>query len=175
MAILEIEVAAEEQAREQREARLAGLSVSEWAKQRLFGAAPVTFTTDDGEIPDLHADRSRAGKSNKNYTSVEEQVEYGLESVDEGRRVEVSVRDLIYINNTLGEIVRFFHNRDHYPNISAVHKFIGDKEAGALHLLSECYYHKLGNILPDDIEAGYNGGALENPSAPYYHRLPSHG
>ncbi len=63
MAILEIEVAAEEQARAQREARLAGLSLSEWAKQRLFGAPPVTFTTDDGEvyeIPDLPADLSRA-------------------------------------------------------------------------------------------------------------------
>lgn len=63
MAILEIEVAAEEQARAQREARLAGLSLSEWAKRRLFGPPPVTFTTDDGEayeIPDLPADLSRA-------------------------------------------------------------------------------------------------------------------
>lgn len=64
MAILEIEVAAEEQARAQREARLAGLSLSEWAKRRLFGPpSPVTFTTDDGEvyeIPDLPADLSRA-------------------------------------------------------------------------------------------------------------------
>ena len=63
MAILEIEVAAEEQARAQREARQAGLSLSEWAKRRLFGPPPVTFTTDDGEvyeIPDLPADLSRA-------------------------------------------------------------------------------------------------------------------
>ena len=63
MAILEIEVAAEEQARAQREAQQAGLSLSEWAKRRLFGAPPVTFTTDDGEvyeIPDLPADLSRA-------------------------------------------------------------------------------------------------------------------
>ena len=63
MAILEIEVAAEEQARAQREARLAGLSLSEWAKRRLFGLPPVTFTTDDGavyEIPDLPADLSRS-------------------------------------------------------------------------------------------------------------------
>ena len=63
MAILEIEVAAEEQARAQQEARQAGLSLSEWAKRRLFGPPPVTFTTDDGEayeIPDLPADLSRA-------------------------------------------------------------------------------------------------------------------
>ncbi len=63
MAILEIEVAAEEQARAQQEARLAGLSLSEWAKRRLFCPTLVTFTTDDGEvyeIPDLPADLSRA-------------------------------------------------------------------------------------------------------------------
>jgi hypothetical protein len=63
MAILEIEVAAEEQARAQREAQQAGLSLSEWAKRRLFASPPVTFTTDDGEvyeIPDLPADLSRA-------------------------------------------------------------------------------------------------------------------
>lgn len=63
MAILEIEVAAEEHARAQQEARLAGLSLSEWAKRRLFSPSPVTFTTDDGEvyeIPDLPADLSRA-------------------------------------------------------------------------------------------------------------------
>ena len=63
VAILKIGAAAEEQARAQREAYLAGLSVSEWAKRRLFGAQPVTFTTDDGEvyeIPDLPADLSRA-------------------------------------------------------------------------------------------------------------------
>jgi hypothetical protein len=63
MAILEIEVAVEEQARAQREAQQAGLSLSEWAKRRLFGLPPVIFTTDDGEvyeIPDLPADLSRA-------------------------------------------------------------------------------------------------------------------
>lgn len=63
MAILEIEVAAEEQARAQREAQQAGMPLSEWAKRRLFGPSPVTFTTDDGEvyeIPDLPADLSRA-------------------------------------------------------------------------------------------------------------------
>ena len=56
MAILEIEVAAEEQAQAQREAQQAGLSFSEWAKRRLFGPPPVTFTTDDGEVYEISLD-----------------------------------------------------------------------------------------------------------------------
>ena len=107
----------------------------------------------------------------KQYTSVEEQVEYGLESIDESRRVEVSVRDLVYIHNTIGEIIGFFHNRDHYPSIAAIHKFIGSKNAGALHLLAECYYQKLHNMLPEDIHAGYDEGLFGNPNSPYYHQL----
>jgi hypothetical protein len=63
MAILEIEIGRDEQARLQQEAQSAGVSMSEWARRRLFGAPPVTFTTDDGEvyvIPDLPADLGRA-------------------------------------------------------------------------------------------------------------------
>ena len=63
MAVGETEVAAEEQAQAQRKAHLAGLSLSEWAKRRLFGPLPVTFITDDGEvyeIPDLPSDLSPA-------------------------------------------------------------------------------------------------------------------
>ncbi len=53
MAMLEIEAAAEEQARAQWKSCLAGLSLA-------------TFTTDDGEvyeIPDLPADLSRASEA----------------------------------------------------------------------------------------------------------------
>ncbi len=63
MAVLEIEIGIDEQTRIQRDAEHAGVSVSEWARRRLFGTSPVTFTTDDGEvyeIPDLPEDLGRA-------------------------------------------------------------------------------------------------------------------
>ncbi len=63
MAILEIEIGKDEQTRLQQEAQSAGVSVSEWARRRLFENPPVTFTTDDGEvyvIPDLPLDLGRA-------------------------------------------------------------------------------------------------------------------
>ena len=106
----------------------------------------------------------------KQYTSVEEQVKYGLDSIDESRKTEVSVRDLVYIQNTIGEMIGFFHNPDHYPNIAAVQKFIGNKDAGAFHLLAECYYSKLYDMLPEDIHQEYDGGPFDNPNPPYYHQ-----
>lgn len=107
---------------------------------------------------------------NKLHTSVEEQVEHGLDSIDENRKIEVSVRDLVYLHNTIGEIINFFHNPDHYPSIAAVQKFIGNKDAGAFHLLAECYYHKLYDMLPEDIHKRYDGGQFDNPNPPYYHQ-----
>ncbi len=104
----------------------------------------------------------------KRYTSVEEQVEYGLDSIDGSRKIEVSVRDLVYIQNTIGEMTGFFHNPDHYPDIAALQKFIGTKDAGAFHLLVECDYSKLYHMLPEDIHQGYDGGPFDNPNFPYY-------
>lgn len=63
MAILELEIAPGEQARLQREAKTAGVTVSDWARRKLFGPSVVTFTTDDGmvyEIPDLPSDLGQA-------------------------------------------------------------------------------------------------------------------
>ena len=59
MAILELELAPGEQARLQREAQTAGVTVIDWARRKLFGPSVVTFTTDDGmayESPDLPSD-----------------------------------------------------------------------------------------------------------------------
>jgi len=76
MAKLEIDLWPEEQALLERQARRAGLPVRDWVRRRLLETpsetpiretpsetAPVTFTTDDGEvyeIPDLPADLGRA-------------------------------------------------------------------------------------------------------------------
>ena len=106
----------------------------------------------------------------KQYTSVEEQVNYGLDSIDENRTIDVCARDLVYVHNTIGEMLGFFHNPDHYPDIAAVQKFMGSKNAGAFHLLVECYYRKLPAMLPEDIQEGLDEGVFDNPAASYYHQ-----
>lgn len=61
MAILEIELASEEQTHIRKEAERAHLSVQDWVRQRLLPRP--AFITDDGEvfeIPDLPEDLGRA-------------------------------------------------------------------------------------------------------------------
>ncbi len=103
------------------------------------------------------------------HTSVEEQVEYGLEGIEENRMVGVSLRDLVYIHNTIGEIIRFFHNPKHYLDVAAVQEFIGSTEAGACYLLAECYYRTMTAMLPKDIQDKFNEGLFDNPDPPYYY------
>jgi len=105
---------------------------------------------------------------NKQYTSVEEQIEFGLDSVEADRMVEIPLRDLLYVFQTLGEYIRFFHNPSHYADLEAVQRFLGDRDAGAFGPLADCYYEKLGRIIPKDISEEYDGGAFDNPSYPYY-------
>ena len=100
------------------------------------------------------------------YTSVEEQVEYGLDMVEESRTVEVPLRDLLYVFKTLGEFVSFFHNPTHYPTMEHVEKFLGNSEVGALHLLGECYYTKLRDVWPEDIRTRIEEGHFDNPLPP---------
>lgn len=72
MTTLEIDLAPDEQAYLEHQAQQAGLPIPDWVRRRIFDTtavnavtkkAPVTFTTDDGdvyEIPDLPADVGRA-------------------------------------------------------------------------------------------------------------------
>jgi hypothetical protein len=90
----------------------------------------------------------------ENYTDVESQVEYSLEKIDPNRKIEVSLRDFLYMHNAIGEFIRFFHQPMHYETLEDVNKFLGDKDSGAFHLLCEIYYKKFyyQDIFPEDIK-----------------------
>jgi hypothetical protein len=106
----------------------------------------------------------------RKYTSVEKQVSYGLKHVKSKRTVKVSMRDLLYIHQTLGELVRFFHQPMHTETLADVKKFMGNANAGALHVIWECYYKKMRKMLPSDIYDGFDNGLFENPNPPYYYK-----
>lgn len=105
------------------------------------------------------------------YTDVESQVKYGLEKVDEDRKIEVSLKDFLLLHNIVGEFIRFFHQPLHYKNLEDVKKFLGDKDSGALNLLCEIYYKKFHyrDIFPEDIKDMIDNSQFENPDYPYYH------
>lgn len=81
----------------------------------------------------------------------EERVAFALDTIDPEPKVEVRLRDLMFLHQTLGELNDFFHQPDHYPTIEHVHRFLGNHERGAYHLLREAYYDRCGSMLPSDI------------------------
>jgi hypothetical protein len=100
-----------------------------------------------------------------------ELVEYGLSSVAEERSVQVPLRDLLFINQVLGEFVRFFHQPLHFLEVAQVKAFLGGQGDGeAFEVLAEAYYSKLQNMLPPDIQALTTDGAFDHPSPPAYYK-----
>ena len=104
-----------------------------------------------------------------NYTNVEEQVVFGLESIDPNRTIEVPMRDLMFAYQTIGLLINFFHQPLHYPTLESVEQFLGDKDSGAFRLLSEIYYKKLYDVWPEDIRQAFDDSRFENPISPYYY------
>jgi hypothetical protein len=43
------------------------------------------------------------------YTNIEAQVEFATSKIDSERRFEISLRELIFVYKTVGELIRFFH------------------------------------------------------------------
>ena len=101
--------------------------------------------------------------------SIREIVEFGLSSIPEDRRVEVSLRDLFYVHQVLGELNSFFHQPMHYPNLKAVEAFLGSRgSGGAYEVLAEAYYARLRQMLPPEINEQLADAMFEHPAPPAY-------
>src|SRR5882762_4628052 len=99
-------------------------------------------------------------------SEIETRVAYGLDAVDPERKVEVSLRDLLFTYQTIGELIAFFHDSDKYPTIESVEQFLGDRDRGALGLLWEIYYQKLYDIWPQDIKKDFYDSRIDKPMVP---------
>ena len=104
------------------------------------------------------------------HSTVRERVEYGLDTIPADRMVLVPLRDLLFVHQTLGEFVQFFHQSAHYPDLAAVHRFLGSAGTpDAFGALREAYYHRLRDMIPADIgEAFGDGIRFEHPLSPDY-------
>jgi hypothetical protein len=102
--------------------------------------------------------------------SIREIVEFGLKGIPEDQTVEVPLRDLLYVNQVLGELNRFFHQPDHFKSIEAVIRFLGTVDSGGgYEVLHTAYYTKFRRMLPPDAQHMLEGGTFEHPSAPAYY------
>ena len=106
------------------------------------------------------------------HTNVEEQIEYGLDTIDEKRTVEVNLRDLVYVYETLQELNRFFHQPAHYPELADVERFLGNLEdGGGFRAIHKCIYDKMSGMVPKDIGDAYgDGDVFDHPDPPYYYQ-----
>jgi hypothetical protein len=102
--------------------------------------------------------------------SIREIVEFGLNAIPEDQTVEVPLRDLLYVNQVLGELNRFFHQPLHYSSLEAVVQFLGSVgSGGGYEVLHTAYYAKVRGMLPANVERMLEGGAFEHPVAPSYY------
>jgi len=109
--------------------------------------------------------------SQKIYTkNILEYATFGInENIDANATVEVNLRDLVFISQTLQEFVRFFHNRDHYPTIDDVREYIGNRKNNrAYHLLSVANYEVMRRMLPKMMDDLYDEGVFDSPESPFY-------
>lgn len=105
------------------------------------------------------------------YSTPKQRVEFGLETIPPDRMVTVSLRDLMFVHQTMAEFVQFFHQPMHYPDLAAVGRFLGSRDSGdAYDVLSESVYERMREMLPPDIDEAFGEGErFEHPLRPIYY------
>lgn len=98
-------------------------------------------------------------------------IEFGIESLDDNQKIDVPVKDFIYVYRMAEELRRFFHNADHYRNIDDVRDFLGDyKDKGMFDILNEVYLRKLGEHLDQELEEKLESEEMYCPYIPSYYK-----
>jgi len=109
---------------------------------------------------------------NNKSKEINEQIEFGLNSIDSDETIEIKLKDFIRIYKTFEEFNRFFHQPMHYPTIEDIEIYIGNKDSGAYSIISEIYYKILPKYLPEEIDEklGEENDPFDNPKYPYYYK-----
>ncbi len=107
----------------------------------------------------------------KEYTeNLEEIATFGFNAIDSDEKVEVSLKDLMYVFSTLQEYQRFFHQPLHYQNMKDIERFLGSvSDHAAFKLLHTSIHKKMRNMLPEHIEKKYGEGDFDSPKVPFYY------
>lgn len=105
-----------------------------------------------------------------NHSTPKERVEYGLETIPADRKVTVSLRDLMYIHQTLWEFDQFFNQPTNHADMKLVDEFLGTRgSGGAIDVLFEAQFHRIHGMMPPDIEEALaEGERFEHPLPPKY-------
>lgn len=107
----------------------------------------------------------------KEYTeNLEEIATFGFEAIDPDEKVEVNLKDLMYVFSTLQEYQRFFHQPLHYQGIEDIERFLGSvNDHAGFKLLHTSIHKKMRDMLPEHIEEKYGEGNFDCPKLPFYY------
>ncbi|MBU6953182.1 hypothetical protein [Hahella sp. HN01] len=108
---------------------------------------------------------------NKEYTEdLEEIATYGFDAIDPDEKVEVNLKDLMYVFSTLQEYLRFFHQPLRYQKTEDIDRFMGSiNDKAAFKLLHTSIHEKMRNMFPEHIEEKYGEGEFDSPKLPFYY------
>ena len=97
-------------------------------------------------------------------------IEYGLDSISVDEKIEIDLKDFVYIYKTFEEFNRYFHQPLHYTEISDIKKYMGNKEQGAYSIIAKLYYKVMDKYVKGDLKKRLEDedGKLINPNHPYY-------
>lgn len=103
---------------------------------------------------------------------INEQIEFGLDSIDPEQTIEIRLKDFMMIYKTFEEFNRFFHQPLHYPSIEDIEIYLGNKDSGAYSVISKVYYQILPQYLPKEIEEkfGEEDDPFDISKYPYYYK-----
>ena len=108
---------------------------------------------------------------NNEYTeNLEEIATFGFDVISAEEKVEVSLKDLMYVFATLQEYQRFFHQPMHYRKLEDLERFLGSvNDGGGYKLLHTAIHEKMQNMLPKHIDEKYGEGEFDSPKMPFYY------
>jgi len=107
----------------------------------------------------------------KKSKEINEQINFGLASIDPKTKIEIGLKDFMLIYKTFAEFNRFFHQPDHYKTIEDIKIYLGDRNFGAYSVIHNIYYNIMYKYIPKEIEDNIREGndPFEDPKYPYYY------
>ncbi|QNF33238.1 hypothetical protein HUW51_11060 [Adhaeribacter swui] len=104
---------------------------------------------------------------------INEQIEFGLDSIDPKAKIEIKLKDFMLIYKTMEEFNRFFQQRMNYPTIKDIETYMGNRDTGAYSVIHNLYYNVLEKYIPKEISEkfGEENDPFDNPRFPYYYNI----
>lgn len=97
-------------------------------------------------------------------------VDYGLDTIDPKAKIEVNLKDLLYIYKSIEELNRFFHQPMHYETLEMMQKYLGDHNQGAYSLITNIYYKIFDRMLPPPVKEIVEADDFQHPCFPFYYK-----